>query len=68
MLIKRVKVSTFHYTIAEWINAPTKKEYFTALHYASLYGNVKICKMLIDLGADINAKNKYGLNVLHVAC
>lgn len=30
------------------------------LHYAAFYGNKKICARLLDLGADINAKDKHG--------
>jgi palmitoyltransferase len=43
------------------------KEGFTALHYASYRGNVELAKLLLDLGADLNAKNSFGLNVLHIA-
>jgi len=40
---------------------------FTALHFASFKGNPDVCEMLIDIGADINAKNNFGINMLHVA-
>lgn len=30
------------------------------LHYAAQYGNKNMCKKLLELGADINAKDKYG--------
>lgn len=40
---------------------------FSALHYASYRGNVEIMKVLLDLGADMNIQNSFGLNVLHIA-
>ncbi|XP_067951693.1 ankyrin repeat and SOCS box protein 16-like [Watersipora subatra] len=30
------------------------------LHYAAFYGNQKMCQHLLDLGVDINAKDKHG--------
>jgi ankyrin repeat protein len=40
---------------------------FTALHYASYRGNIKIIEKLINLGANINSKNDNGLNIIHMA-
>ncbi len=40
---------------------------FTALHYASFRGNVKLCEKLIENFADINLINNNGLNVIHMA-
>ncbi|MCQ2817539.1 MAG: ankyrin repeat domain-containing protein [archaeon] len=37
----------------------------TALHYASYYGNLYLIHNLIKLGADIEIRNKSGLNVIH---
>ena len=52
----------------EWINSKTKgDEGFTALHFASFHGNLKAIKLLIKYGADPTIKNKYDINVLHVA-
>ena len=51
----------------EWVNATTNKEKFTALHYGSYVGNYEICIILIDMGANIFAKNAHGQNVLHIA-
>ena len=45
----------------------TTKDSFSALHYASFRGNIHFCDNLIENGADIHAKNAYGLNVLHIA-
>lgn len=30
------------------------------LHYAAQYGNKKLCQKLLDMGVDINAKDKHG--------
>ena len=40
---------------------------FTALHFLSYHGFIQGIKLLIENGADINQKNIYGLNVLHIA-
>ena len=40
---------------------------FTALHYASFRGNVKLCEKLIENFADLNLINNNGLNVIHMA-
>lgn len=43
-------------------------EGFTALHYAAFSGNVKMIKMLVHrCKADIHAKNKQGLGMMHLA-
>lgn len=66
-MMKHARTRISQEAITSWINQSTFQEYFTALHYASFRGNVHICKTLINNGADINAKNKAGLNVLHIA-
>ena len=40
---------------------------FTPLHYACYNGNMKLIKLLINNGADVNLVNNNGLNVLHLA-
>ena len=40
---------------------------FTALHYACYNGNIKLIKLLVNNGADINIVNNNGLNLLHLA-
>ena len=57
MLLKKSKQIIQQFEIADWVNVQTIKDAFTALHYAAFRGNVKICQMLIDNGADMNAKN-----------
>ena len=54
-------------TILAYVNTPTAKDKFTALHFASFKGNLKIIDLLIKKGADIREPNFYGLNMLHVA-
>ena len=49
----------------KWVNRASNSDYFVALHFASFNGNVEICQMLIDEGADIALVNSYGLNCLH---
>ena len=39
----------------------------TPLYIAAQRGNLQLCKMLIDLGADLNQPNKYGHSPLHRA-
>jgi ankyrin repeat protein len=54
--------------LKEWINQHSKgEEGFTALHFASFHGNMKLIKMLISHGANIHAKNRQDINMLHVA-
>jgi palmitoyltransferase len=53
--------------LKEWVNARTKGDEFSALHYAAFRGNIDMCKTLIDLGADKNVKNVNGLSFLHIA-
>ena len=37
------------------------------MHYASFHGNIKMIKLLVKHGANIKAKNKMGINMMHVA-
>jgi ankyrin repeat protein len=50
-----------------WLNKQSKKDKFTALHFASFKGNLKGIKILVKFGSDINMKNAYGLSMVHVA-
>lgn len=40
---------------------------FTALHYASYRGNMRIIQRLVENGADITVQNKRGMNAIHIA-
>ena len=61
------KSRSYRNKVKEWVNQKTYKDSFSALHYASYRGNTEICQILIDLGADMESKNQFGLNVLHIA-
>jgi ankyrin repeat protein len=55
-------------TIKEWVNIQSRgDEGFYPLHFASFHGNVKLIKLLVKCGANIYAKNRQGINMLHVA-
>lgn len=45
----------------------TYKDKFTALHYASYRGNIEMCQALLDRGADMQATNEFGQDVMHIA-
>jgi len=53
--------------IRHWVNIKTNEDEFTALHMASFSGKYSIVSMLIENKANIYAKNKDGLNMLHTA-
>lgn len=52
--------------IRSWVNK-TNLDGFAPLHYASFNGNLEVCQMLIEEGADRNVTNNFGLNCLHTA-
>jgi palmitoyltransferase ZDHHC13/17 len=49
------------------LNAKTKDDGFTALHFASFRGNLDLIKLLIKYGADMYARNNYGIDMMHVS-
>jgi palmitoyltransferase ZDHHC13/17 len=53
--------------VKQWVNVKTNEDEFTALHMASFSGKYGIVSMLIENKANIYAKNKDGLNMLHTA-
>ena len=54
--------------LRRWINQASRgEEGFTALHFASFHGNLKIINILIANGANVFAVNKQEINLLHVA-
>ena len=59
--------SDFKKMLDTWVNSFSFKDSFTPLHYASYRGNTEMCQALLDIGADITARNLYGLNVVHLA-
>lgn len=51
-----------------WINQHSRgEEGFTAMHFASFHGNMKLIRYLKLYGANVFAKNKQEINMLHVA-
>ena len=53
--------------MTNWINLKDNPDGFIALHFASFKGNPDACELLVEAGADMNAKNNFGINMLHVA-
>ena len=53
--------------LVHWINMKDQGDGFVALHFASFKGNPDACDLLIEAGADLNAINNFGINMLHVA-
>jgi|LauGreDrversion4_2_1035121.scaffolds.fasta_scaffold180213_2 ankyrin repeat protein len=54
-------------SLKAWADSRTD-ELFTALHFATYHGNFELIRILSEeMSADINAKNVYGANVLHIA-
>jgi ankyrin repeat protein len=48
------------------VNARSAEEYRTPLHYAAERGNRELVKLLVDAGAEVDAKDWYG-TLLHLA-
>ena len=69
MLIKKVKEiqGASDEDIKKWINSVTTQDQFTPLHLASFKGNMDAVHALMSHGADPNAENFFGLNMMHVA-
>ncbi len=54
--------------VAEWVNLHSyANDNFTALHFASFFGNIKMSELLIKHGANVFAINHLGINMIHVA-
>ena len=53
--------------IKAWLDLRTEGDGFTALHFASFRGNLKMIQLFIENGANIQARNNYGINMMHVA-
>lgn len=51
-----------------WIDTVTDNHQgFSALHYASFNGNPQMIRYLVNKGANIQARNAQGMNMLHLA-
>lgn len=66
-LIRHAAMVLTSQALADWVNLKTTADGFTALHFASFKGNTRLCDLLLKYGADIQVKNNYGINVMHVA-
>jgi ankyrin repeat protein len=51
----------------KWVNEKTTDDEFTPLHFASFSGNMDAITNLVANHADIHAKNKNGLTMMHMA-
>jgi ankyrin repeat protein len=51
----------------QWVNSKTDRDQFTPLHFASFKCNLDACLHLLLAGANKDALNVYGLNMVHVA-
>jgi palmitoyltransferase len=49
------------------VNQKTEDDGFTAIHFASFRGNIPLIELLLSVGADMYARNNFGINVMHVA-
>lgn len=56
------------HNLKRWINGHSRgDDGFTALHFAAFHGNMTLIKLLVKHGADVNAYNRQGINMLHVS-
>jgi ankyrin repeat protein len=49
------------------IDAKSFFDNYTPLLYATIKNNTEICKLLVEKGADVNAKNDYNITPLLLA-
>ena len=40
---------------------------YTSLHYACMFGNIEMVKLLLDNGFDKNIQNEFGENAVRIA-
>ena len=66
-LVEKVKELYTPQQVKHWVNSKTEEDGFSALHFASFRGNINAINLLLETGADIYARNDFGINVLHVA-
>jgi ankyrin repeat protein len=54
--------------VVSYLNQISKSaDGFTALHYASFFGNLKLMRLLVENGADVAVVNDQAINALHCA-
>ena len=67
VIIEKAKETITEKELKQWVNSRTTEDGFTPLHFASFRGNIKVIEVLLSVGADLYARNNYGINVMHVA-
>lgn len=54
--------------LKNWVNMHSRgDDGFTPLHFAAFHGNMNLIRLLVQHGADVNAQNRQGINMLHVS-
>ena len=53
--------------LKKFVNLKNEEDGFTAIHFCSFKGNLRLIKAMEEVEADIYEKNNFGINVLHVA-
>lgn len=67
VIIEHAKEHITEKQLQEWVNQKTEDDGFTAIHFASFRGNIALIEALLEIGADMYARNNFGINVMHVA-
>jgi len=67
VIIQKAKETITDKELKQWTNQKTNEDGFTPLHFASFRGNITVIECLLGIGADMYARNNYGINVMHVA-
>lgn len=67
ILCDRVKIVQLLLENKANVNTITAEYGYTPLHYA-VHQNINILKILLEYGADINYRNRFGWTVLHRVC
>nr|AKD28025.1 ankyrin repeat domain protein [Glypta fumiferanae] len=64
---KNIEILEYLLNSGPFVNSTSGIYGNTPLHHAVVYGNKRIVELLMDRGADVNARNNKGLVPLHVA-
>jgi Ankyrin repeat len=70
--MKNIEIEVESY-LQKWVNTPAvsvkgeESDLFYPIHYASFYGNSKMIKFLVRIGANPYTKTLKGVNCMHVA-
>jgi palmitoyltransferase len=52
--------------VEAWVNQASE-DGFSALHLAAYRGNLSMIEYLVENGANMYAKNRHGMNAMHIA-